>query len=115
MTINEELFIYFATHCSINLGLAYITIKVYLGGIRNVYIELGKGDPFMIGNELLLKLQLLLKGIKKAKRQSTLTRLPITRDLLHAMCNMLSHSLFGPYLDTLIWAAITMAFYGFLW
>ena len=114
MTITEELFIYFATHCSINLGLAYTTIKLYLCGIRNVYIELGKGDPFMIGNKPMLKLQLLLKGIKKAKRQPTLTRLPITGDLLHAMCIMLSHSLFGQYLDTLMRAAITMAFYGFL-
>ena len=68
VTLNEELFIYFATHCSINLGLAYTTIKLYLCGIRNIYFKLGKGDPFMIGNKPMLKLQLLLKGIKKARK-----------------------------------------------
>ena len=113
MTRNEELFIYSATHCSTNLGLAYTTIKLYLCGIRNVYIELGKGDTFMIGNKPVLKLQLLLKGIKKAKRQSILTRFPIAGDLLHAMCNMLSHPLFGPYLDALMWEVITMFFMAF--
>jgi integrase len=113
--VSEDLFIYFVGHCASHMSLSYRTIKLYLCSIRNFYIESGKGDPFVMpGSTPMLKLEQVLRGIKKTQLPPTSQRLPITSDILQAMCEALHHSLFGTYLDALMQAAITMAFYGFL-
>lgn len=111
----EELFILFVTHCATVRNLTHATIKLYLSGIRSQFIEQGLGDPYVLPfNTPMLKLQQVMKGIKKTKHSKPLPRLPITGDILHSMCLRLKNSLFGPYWDDLMTAAVTTAFYGFL-
>ena len=112
--INEELLIYFVTHCTVNLHLAYSTIKLYLAGIRNHYIQNSLGDPLKPGDSPLLKLQLILRGIRKDQIKLSRPRLPITADILWQMYNSLNSGIFGPYTDLLLQTACTMAFFGFL-
>ena len=60
------------------------------------------------------RLHYILRGIKRVKGVSTRTRLPITLDHLKLFHRIL-HSRTSPTHDeTMIWAAISLAFFGFL-
>jgi hypothetical protein len=39
--LSEEFLVHFATHCHINLGLKYSTIKLYICGIIYKFLEAG--------------------------------------------------------------------------
>ena len=111
---SEELFTYFVSHCATALNLSFRTIKLYLSGIRNAYIEGGYGDPFRIHNDAMLQLQQVLRGIKKCEPLHTRPRLPITSEILGSFIEILNRGFFGQYLDALMKAACCVAFYGFL-
>ena len=111
---SEELFMYFVSHCATVLNLSVKTIKLYLSGIRNAYIEGGFGDPFKIHNVPMLQLQQVLRGIKKCEPQTTRPRLPITFEILSSFIDIMNRGFFGQYIDALMKAACCVAFFGFL-
>ena len=45
--IDEAILILFVTHCAMNLRLAHTTIKTYLCGVRNLYIEANHSNPLV--------------------------------------------------------------------
>ena len=111
----EEIFIYFVTHCAASLSLAYATIRTYLAGIRNFFIEQGQGNPFLLCNGLpMLQLELVLKGIKKQHKPQQNKRLPITSTILCNLHLVLDGKLFSAYKDILMKAACSVAYFGFL-
>ena len=84
----ENILIYFAVFLAKTVNPD--TIKVYLAAVRH------------------------MRGIKRVKGVSTRTRLPITLDHLKLFHRIL-HSRTSPTHDeTMIWAAISIAFFGFL-
>ena len=113
--INEEILCYFVSHCAGILGLRHTTIKSYLCGIRNLYIEAGLGNPIIMpsGQEI-SKLQLVLRGIKKSQPQPIRDRLPITPSLLTALFSLWNGHFANPFTDNLMKAACALAFFGFL-
>ena len=90
--------------------VSYKTIKVYLAGIRLGHVERGFEDP--TEDELL---HLLRTSIKRSQGVSSHTRLPITITVLQTLKSQLSlDPSFSPLEKRLLWAAFTLAFYGFL-
>jgi len=86
------------------------TIKVYPAGIHLEHQERGFEDPTK--DELL---QLLCTGIQRSQGAQTCTRLPITITVLQTLKSQLRiDSAFSLLEKRLLWAAFTMAFYGFL-
>ena len=83
------------------------SIKVYLFGIRNLHVEHGFPNPLTDA----LQLRRLLRGIKRLKGSHTDTRLPITPSLLRSFRPLL---LLSCYDHLMLWAAMLVAFFGFL-
>ena len=99
---------YFCTHLS--ASLAYQTIKVYLTGVRLLHLEHGFADPTRDAPLL----QYLCTGIRRTKGDAPKKRSPITLDILHTIKQEMARSHL-PVSDRLLyWAALTVAFYGFL-
>ena len=112
---SEEILCLFVCHCADKLGLSYATIKSYLAGVKNAYIEWGLGDPLITPlGQPMLELALVLRGIKKSRQPNKRLRLPITVEILSNLCKRLDGSLHGSYTDALMKAACTLAFFGFL-
>lgn len=113
---DEKLLMNFVVYLSECHGLSHQAIKLYLSGVRHFFIMSHSKDPLTDDcHKPFLKLQLLLRGIKKSRPTSIDTRLPITIDILRAMCQvLLSPGIFGCYTDTLLASVFTIAFWGFL-
>lgn len=114
--MSENLLICYVTHCAHVLGFTYGTIKSHLSAIRHLFIRNGAPNPLLHFNgQPLLTLELTVRGIRKSTRTGASTkRLPITMDILRSICDLLNVGFFGPYMDTLLKAACTLAFFGFL-
>jgi hypothetical protein len=113
--VNEDILVYFVTHCAWNLRISYTTIKSYLCGIRNLYIQNKYPNPLAESSGLpRLRLQLILRGIQKSRPKKPLSRLPITTNILKQFCHRLHAGFFGHYLDLLMQAACLLAFFAFL-
>ena len=111
---SEELLIYFVVHCATNLNLAYSTIKSYLAGIRNLYIARGLSHPFLhCDGSPFLKLQLVIKGIRKDQCKPAKPRLPITAQILKSILTA-NQVFFGTYVDLLMKTACAVAYFGFM-
>ncbi|XP_060065532.1 uncharacterized protein LOC132545878 [Ylistrum balloti] len=93
--VDEDLLIFFVTYCQEALCLKFDTIKLYLAGIRFHYIKLNLGDP--LANTM--RLNYILRGIKRTQVNFSNKRLPITFKLLNHMCITISSSqgLFEPF------------------
>jgi len=111
----DLLFIFFVAHCVRVLHLKATTIKLYLCGIRFCYMRAGCGNPLQTndGNSL-SRLNTVMRGVKKQQGLSTRPRLPITFDILQRLCSFLRAGSFSPFLDIMLEAAFTLAFFGFL-
>jgi len=113
--VTEDLLILFVSHCAARLHISHTTIKLYLCGIRHSYIERMGLNPFLNNTgEQYLRLQTIMRGIKKSHPTTTKTRLPITSSLLAKICQTLRNNIFGTYEDLLMEACCVMAFFGFL-
>jgi hypothetical protein len=95
----------FATHLSRTIKAA--SIKVYLAGIRSLHIENGFPNPLVD----CLRLERVLRGIKRSQGVSKRERLPVTFTVLSRLREVLN---FECYDDTLFWAACCTGFFGFL-
>lgn len=112
---DEDFLTYFVCHCATHLKLTYSTIKSYLAGVRNLYVERGLGNPLTrLNGQPMLSLELVLRGIKKQCKPVTPKRLPVTCDVLNTLCQALNGQIFDMYTDLLMKAACCAAFFGFL-
>ena len=109
--VSEKTLIDFVTYCQTTLHLRFDTIKLYLAGIRFHYIKSNNTDILLNT----LQLTYILRALKK--RQCNFSRglrLPITFTVLNDLCTCLSRGLFSTFVDSMLLAAFTAAFYGFL-
>lgn len=95
----------FATVLADNLN--HSSIKVYLSAVRSLYIDHGFPAP-LVG---CLRLQRLLRGIKRVQGPVTPRRLPITIDHLRVIQRSLDLSTAD---HMMLWAACCLGFFGFL-
>ncbi len=105
---SERILERFCAYLAVDKCLVYKTIKLYLCGLRNAYIEAGYGDIL----EDKHRLQLTLRGIKKQSPASNRVRLPITSRLLHAMLNSLDKGLFGYHVDIMLSCLLSVGWFG---
>ena len=111
----HDLFVNFVTYCADTLFLSYTSIKSYLCGVKYHVCCRGGPDPYTFsGGQPFLRLQYVLKGIKKNRGITTQPRLPVTIDILTSMVSALNRGVYNPYVDSLLRATFTMAFFGFL-
>ena len=95
---------------SLHGKVKYQTVKLYLAAISNFYVE--HNQPFR--STTMLQLHRILKGIKRTSNPQKRPRHPITIHLLSQISTLLRPT-FSEDLDTvMLWAAFTLAFFGFL-
>ena len=104
---SEGTLIYFASYLA--RSVRHSTIKLYLAAVRNLHISCGHSDP-LVGKLLLKK---VLRGILRYQGQQRILRQPVTPGVLLAIRPFLQAWL-GPKDFSMVWAAFTLAFYGFL-
>ena len=102
---SESTIIYFAVYLAKTLKVG--TIKTYLAGVRNMHILNGYDLPL----RAFIRLQYVLRGIKCVQGVSKRVRLPITIHHLGMFDLFLPRSHSD---NKMIWAAFTLAFFGFL-
>ena len=95
----------FVTHLA--QSVCHATIKVYLSAVRALHIEQGFADPLVD----CLRLQRVLRGIKRSKGDSRASRLPVTDSTLLIIFNSLDLNIPD---HCMFWAACTLAYFGFL-
>ena len=105
---NEATLIHFATHLSNTVS--YGTIKVYLAAVKNLHTEFGFPLDFT-SMPLLYK---TLRGIKCLQSVPKRTRYPITITVLQQIYSKLQPFHSQDVDSSMLWAAFTLAFFGFL-
>ena len=88
-------------------SLQHSSIKVYLSGVRALHIEQGFADPL----HNCLRLQRVIRGIKRTQGSPSSSRLPITDDLMLVIRKSLNLQLPD---HCMFWAACTLGNFGFL-
>ena len=83
------------------------TIKVYLSVVCSLHIEQGFVDPLVE----CLRLQRVLRGIKRTQGDTSSLRLPVTDDIMMVIFRSLDLSLPD---HCMFWAACNLAYFGFL-
>ena len=94
-------------------GIAHSSIKVYLSGVRQLHITRGVSPPSQ-GN--MPRLQQVLRGIRisQASKSPPRRRLPIQPDTLRKIKRSWESASFIDEDKRMLWAAFTMAFFGFM-
>ena len=87
--------------------LQHSSIKVYLSGIRALHIDQGFPDPLTD----CLRLQRVVRGIKRCQGTSSSSRLPITDDLMLVIWRSLD---VGRADHLMFWAACSLGYFGLL-
>ncbi len=105
LPVSEWTLMLFCAHLSKTIKAA--SIKVYLSGVRSLHIENGFTNP--LSN--CLRLERVLRGIKRSQGLSKRERLPVTLTVLSRIRRVLN---FEGYDDILFWAACCTGFFGFL-
>ena len=90
--------------------IKYTSIKTYLAAVRHYHIRRG----FQLNLQKMLRLQLVLRGIKRSQGDKIRVRLPITIHHLQLFRILLVIPQTENYESIMIWAAMTLAFFGFL-
>ncbi len=104
----EENLVYFVA--SLHGKVKYQTVKLYLSAIANFYVE--QNQP--LRSNSMFQLHCILKGIKRTSSSQQRIRRPITIHILSQFSTLLRPA-FSKDLDTvMLWAAFTLAFFGFL-
>ena len=110
LPLSENLLCLFVAHLA-SEGLVPQTIKSYLLAVRHFHIVAGHGDSFTPGS--FPRLQYVLRGVKRAPRQPSRPRLPITPHLLRTIKTQWAARASDQ--DTsMLWAACCMGFFGFM-
>ncbi|XP_063420821.1 uncharacterized protein LOC134706042 [Mytilus trossulus] len=108
--IDENCLIFFVAFCKNSLKLAHSTVKLYLAGIRHYFLKQGHSDP--LANTV--RLQCILRGLKKSQCNIRPKRMPITSTILKELCKLLRSGVFSPLIDLMLESAFNLAFFGFL-
>lgn len=88
-------------------SIQYSSITVYLSAVRALQIEQGFNDPLLN----CLRLQRVLRGIKRSQGVVKRERLPITDQLMMVIVKSLDLHNFD---HCMFWAACSLAYFGFL-
>ena len=86
------------------------TIKAYLAAIKHLHLV----HNFNLKLDTFLHLQYILRGIKRAQNTEKRTRLPITKCHLELFRGLLKPNISKRVDELMLWAAICLAFFGFL-
>lgn len=105
---SEDTLMYFAVYLARTCKQK--TIKVYLSAIRHLHILYGHNLELT----KFLRLQLLLRGIKRAQGDNTKLRKPILIQHLNLFYELLQIKTTTNNDSLMIWAAMSFAFFGFL-
>ena len=105
---SELTLIYFASHLA--QTVSYDTVKLYLVAVQDLHRELN--FPLHIQN--MHRLQKVLTGIKRLAPSTKRDRFPITTQILTTIHNYLHPALSTNLDHIMLWAAFTLAFFGFL-
>ena len=89
--------------------LSYSSIRSYLSAVRFLHIANGHPDPLAKK----LKLDLLLRGLRRRKPGSQDKRLPVTPLILEKIFSVLNKNP-SNFENKLLWAACCLGFFGFL-
>ena len=89
--------------------LSYSSIRSYLSAVRFLHIANGHPDPLAKK----LKLELLLRGLRRRKPGSQDKRLPVTPLILEKIFSVLNKNP-SNFENKLLWAACCLGFFGFL-
>ena len=87
--------------------MQYSTIKVYLSAVRSLHVDQGFSDPLVN----CLRLQRVLRGIKRTQGDSSSQRLPITDEIMAVIFKALDVTMAD---HCMFWAACCLAYFGFL-
>lgn len=113
--LTEDILMHYATHCHENLKIKCSTIKMYICGLRYIYLQSGVQCLFTdCCSSKLLRLENIYRGIKKQEVKSFRKRLPLTYDIIKNMITTLHKGIFSPFVTALIEAACVVAYFGFL-
>ena len=91
-------------------SVKHSTIKGYLAAVRHFHIRHG----YQLNLRKFLRLHLVCRGIKRSQGSSIRTRLPITVSHLKFFYSLLAIRYTSNYDSLMIWAAMTLAFFGFM-
>lgn len=105
---NENTLILFAAYLAKSIKAS--SIKSYLAAVRHLHIRKG----FELDLKKCLRLQLVLRGIKRSQGDVTKVRLPITVHHLQLFYHQLAIPTTSNIDSLMVWAAMTFAFFGFL-
>ena len=105
---DEETLIQYAAYLA--KTIKHSSIKGYLGAVRHLHIHLG----YQLDLKKFLRLQLICRGIKRSQGNSSRIRFPITISHLKLFFQLLAIPTTTNYDSIMIWAAMTLAFFGFL-
>ena len=105
---SEEVLIQFSAYLAKSIKHSFI--KNYLAAVRHLHIRNGLKLDF----NKMLRLQLVLRGIKRSQGESIRVRLPITVHHLTLFHIMLAIPTTTHFDSIMSWAAMTLAFFGFL-
>ena len=112
--ISEDILIYFVAHCHSTQQLSHATIKLYLCGVRYQYFACGGPSPFSDATGThVLRLQMILRSVKKASARPGKPRYPITISVLNLICAALDKGVFSPYTDFMLKTVCTTAYFEF--
>ena len=105
---SEITLIYFAAHLA--KTISYTSIKLYLVGVQDLHRQFN----FPLKLHKMYRLQKVLTGIKRSQNPKKLSRYPITIQILSSIFNYFQPSLSCNVDHIVLWAAFTLAFFGFL-
>lgn len=91
-------------------SIKHSSIKSYLAAVRHLHIRNG----YDLDLSKCFRVQLVCRGIKRAQGTSTRVRLPITIEHLRFFFNLLAIPHTSNIDSIMLWAAMTLAFFGFL-
>ena len=106
--IPEDIFIDFSVH--MGRSVQHSTIKNYLSAIKHYHSSHG----YALDLSAFLRLQLILRGIKRSQGVNSKIRRPITLHILNLFYHLLNVKFTTNKDSIMVWAAMTLAFFGFL-
>lgn len=106
--MDENVLVQYAAYLA--RSIKYSSIKIYLAAVRHLHIRNGYDLDF----KKFHRLQLICKGIQRSQGCSMRVRLPITIHHLKLFFCLLAIRHTPNYNSLMIWAAMTLAFFGFM-
>ncbi len=110
--ITEDCLLQFAAHCHYKLQICHSTIKSYMCGIRFHCFKRGYSTLWAATG--LVRLEAILRAIKRSQVPVPVKRQPITAEVLGRICAVLDKGVLCAYSNMLMKAVCTMAFFAFL-